>query len=83
MSCKLCLLLWQYHKPGTSRQEEYGYPEWGDKPSMTFPNDSTVHWNRVVMWTNKQEDETDKEEQAPIPFTHHSLQYVILARVVS
>ena len=64
MSCKLFSLLWQYHKPGMSHQEEYGYPEWGDKPSMKFPNDSTVHWNSVVMWTNEPEDETDKDEQA-------------------
>ena len=73
----------QYHAPGTSRQEEYGYPEWGDKPSMKFPNDSTVHWNSVIMWTNKPEDDTDKDEQAPIRFTQISPPRNLLSLIVS
>ena len=71
-----CCALWQYHKPGKSHQEDYGYPEWGDRPNMQYPNgmqlgtrDGNVGWNAVVMWTNiKDKDETKKDKQALIIF---------------
>ena len=59
--------MWQYHRPGKSHQEEYGFPEWGDKPTVQFPNGMTCLWNSVVMWrTDKPKDETEKDEQVLI-----------------
>ena len=63
----------QYHAPGTSRQEEYGYHS-GYSPTpgtevkalrmpRGFPG--MCLWNTVVMWTNLQKDETGDTEQVP------------------
>ena len=70
---------WQFHRPGKSHQEEYGYPEWGNKPTMQFPKGmqlgnqhGDVASNTVVMWTDKANKKTEKDDQAPICFTHCS-----------
>ena len=63
----------QYHAPGTSRQEEYGYHS-GYSPTpgtevkalrmqRGFPG--TCLWNTVVMWTNAKKEETEDTEQVP------------------
>ena len=74
-----CCALWQYHRPGKSHQEEYGFPEFGDNPNKVNVQASHGHqtpttlfkMNTVVMWTDmKPMDETGKDEQAL--FTHHS-----------
>ena len=63
-----------------SHQAEFGYPEWGDKPTMQFPKGvqiGTLHGdvasNTVVMWTDKAKDEAEKDEQATIRFTPHPI----------
>ena len=69
-----CCVLWQYHRPGMSHQAEFGYPEWGDKPTMQLPNGMPCSWNTVVMWTDNKDD-TDNwhHEQATICFTPHHI----------
>ena len=63
----------QYHAPGTSRQEEYGYhsgysPTPGTeiialKMPRGFPG--ACLWNTVVMWTNRAKDEAGDTKQVP------------------
>ena len=59
-----CCALWQYHRPGESHQEEYGFPEWGDKPNFQFPYGTQCLCNTVVMWTDMKNDKTETDEQA-------------------
>ena len=69
--------MWQYHRPGMSHQAEFGYPDWGDKPTMQFPNGVPCSWNTVVMWTDKK-DETENwhhEQATPHLFPHISPLY--------
>ena len=73
-----CCALWQYHRPGKSHQEEFGFPEWGDKPTKVNVQASHDHqttfllkMNTVVMWRDNPMNETGKDEQAL--FTHHSI----------
>ena len=69
--------VWQYHRPGKSHQKEYGFPEWGDKPTTQFPNRMVCSWNTVVMWrTNEPKDVTELDEQA---LTAHKIMYGLVS----
>ena len=81
---------WQFHRPGKSHQEEFGYPEWGDKPTMQFPKGmqlgnqhGDVASNTVVMWTDKVNEKTGKDYQAPIalPTAHITSYFLSIASI--
>ena len=76
-TCFACCALWQCHRPGKSHQKEYGFPEWGDKPTTQFPNRMVCSWNTVVMWrTNEPKDVTELDEQA---LTAHKIMYGLVS----